>query len=310
MNRRWWILMMVVVLALAGCQLAKPEAGEESVIQKDRLIGVYITYESVTKGEIKSSEIKVNAKGEIYIEREKEKERIYAKPIEGLFTRWEETRDFRPEFEGLEGVGRYHLLIPAENGQVETMVVTGDDVFTETYVESKSADNMEQKIKMTMYREERSHEYPIYVNPVYQTADNRIYLQAGPVYQVAGDGMAGNLVLTIKQKESKVTKIEGKQKAENSEVELLVKIENPDKDITIVQMDKENKVLETKSFSAERMPEEFWPNSKAEYLVVLREKENKADVNYHIISRREEELFYFVPAQKGNLRKKTFKINW
>lgn len=191
-NKMGYLLLAVeLIIMLTGCQLI-PEAfrAEDN---KDRLIGVFLTYEALDENNHKNPIYATFSDNEITDENGKK------------------TRNPEYVFEGLDGFPMFAFTMTDE--------VTGEsyviNMSTEGIVNNKlniiCADQEEGiELEGTINVEVESGSCVIYMNPVYQNEDDQVYLECGEALLRVGPQSVEGTVFTHTLSDSIMKKETGK----------------------------------------------------------------------------------------------------
>ncbi|RRD93529.1 hypothetical protein EII17_12400 [Clostridiales bacterium COT073_COT-073] len=310
MNRKYGLILMIIgcLLGLSACQLARPEKGESA---GDQLIGVYISYDHISQAE----EVKINAAGQITIEVDDEKSRLYAIKTEEI----KETEDGQkyinydfhfPEIAGIKMLAT--VLNDPLNHKARQIFVVKDQAVTEVNMEIKGEREKNEfvHLKGIVYQDADLEGKMLFVNPVFQTADGRVYLRSGKGFAVYGDKLSGNFRQTTTLRNTAVVDDGNEKKEQETVIEMTIVLEKPDEEIVIIQMDKNNEIIDRQNYSVQQMSDKFWPKPEAEYLLAVISKAGGIKTKPIIYTKAEEEFSYLRQGENGILIKESVEIQW
>lgn len=319
MNRKIIALLLAIIMvaSLAGCQLAREDAAATK--SQDRLIGVYVSYEYVDlfdmEGYINDN---LNAiGGEITVDGDsKEYEgRMYAtlKESEETTSHGEKYTHTMFVFEELEGVGMFAPTITDPLNDERTYISSGSgEGFADSkshFKEGDSEDGLE--LEGTLYISSGTMSDAIYINPVYQSEDDRVYLVTGQGFAATGDnGEGGVYTQTIT---NKVTITEnGNSKGYSSSVKVSVATMNPTQKVAILQMDKDSNVIERVEYTPDGVPAELLPEGATDYIIVESTKltyDKQTTVERELFTKDDDSLWFFRSGDKVFIKSYT-AIQW
>lgn len=254
---------IIIIFSLTGCQLAREDG---LVAQTDSLAGVFITTEYLDLFDFQRymQEQKPSfIEGDVFIDNNDYNGRIYAELKSKTYTDEEtgqesEYREY--EFKNLEGVPFFLFEVTEPNGTTYSSMSSGDSV-CDAHVTIGDSSMIEGIIYLNPDKL-RS----IYINPVYRTADNRIYVKSGQG-MFFGEWTEGS---TYTQSiEEKHTITENGQEIEKSfKATITVAVKNMPTDISIIQMGPEHKLVKETSHDVATLPESIKINPDVEYVIL------------------------------------------
>lgn len=260
-------------LSFTGCQLAK----EESVgaKNKDQLIGVFITTEYLDLFDMEGYlEDHIVLSGDTLVVEDKSENyngRLYATLVEKELTN-EETGEKNSiqeyEFQDVDGISFFAAEM--------TDMVTGD-----TYVSSSTGDGIidgklsvhsgdeEEKtvIDGKIYTIPGKNNNAFYVNPVYQSADGKVYAISGQGIMLSGSQAEG-CAFSQKIEDSTTTTINGKSKTRTCVVNTSIETMLPPTKIVLLQMDKNSSILLREAYDPGKLPKSITPEKGTNYLIL------------------------------------------
>lgn len=312
------ISSLIMVVILSGCQLAHEDLATEKTT--DRLIGVFITYESLDLYDmdayLKDNFTKLSSGDNVIPEVEdKYNNRLYASFVEKEMT--DEYGEIKTNseyvFEGIEGIPMFAYTIMNP--------VSGDNYtisnFEEGIFEAKShiicGDNEEGiELEGTLYVDNNTKPQSVYVNPVYQSADNQVYLLGGDGLWFGEDQVEG--VSCIHTISDSITVTENKKSITyNSTIKVSVISTSPAEKVAISQMRSDSHVISRNEYFIDEIPDEIIPDNACEYLII---ESYSTDINGEmaverkLLSKEESSLDYFKKVNHGVLFKGYSSIKW
>lgn len=271
---RIWLLAVILILSLTGCQLAREDGKEEEdgITESDRLIGVLVTREyldlfdmegylndhmdQVLNGNVQMNEADSSFQGRLYATLEKG-------PEEGAVS-----ADYI--FDVLGGMALYAAEIPQEDGRLYTRSYTGDGISdVSLYLNSSDSDGEKNEIilKGTVYMVPDSISGGlIYVNPVCQSADGQVYAVSGEGVMMNADGEG--TAWTVTYEGSLTTVVGGVTREVCSSVELKLETAIPPESAALLQMDADSNVISRQVFVPDELPDVLTLEAETAYVVV------------------------------------------
>lgn len=258
MKKRLFALVLAAVMLLSGCSLAVGEGGNSGA--DGQLVGVFLTI-SQQNGMTDVWDAELAGMEPLH--------RLESQGQKLMATRQETADAIAPHtWVFPEGLGLLHAnyYVPAEGENVGFWSVCGDAEFSDSwsYIGSDD-DGTHVALETTLYIAGDAADLIVYIHPVYQMADGRLYAQ--------GTGEAGYHAVsmydcskTISQ-ELPVRLADG-TKTTGGEVTLTFKQAVLPQRYAIVEMDEHNQVLRTTEYTPEQMPETFAPGGDAAYLIL------------------------------------------
>lgn len=219
------VITAVVIIAAMAAAFALGSSGRVSMINPhDRLVGALITTQPLPYGE----------------------DRIYAEYIDGEYV-----------FDGIDGIQCFASI------DDNTLCTHVDDTMTDASVNlhSVSDDEEEVTINAALYMSSDSS-CTVQRNPVYQTADGKVYAVAGDGAEYRGEGLRGSFTLSDSVKRYEGGKTMTYTTHLNIEVIIIAKPER----IEVSQFDADGKLFSRESYAPGAMPDSI--DSDAAYIVV------------------------------------------
>jgi hypothetical protein len=284
-------LAIALFLGLSGWSLAREDAGENAY--EDRLAGVLLTTEYLDLfdmdrylndniGSIMSGQTTMDGMAPEY------QGRLYATMTEKQLTDENgnpagETREYT--FEGLEGIPHFIARVPATEGREGYTTSQSDEGITDGHANYNYGDDQRSaELKGTVYVSPAGTMHTYFFNPVYQSADGRVYVTSGSSgFSTEGTDVEGQLYSQTMSASTTVTE-NGKAVKDSVSVELGLSIMFAPEKIVILQMDENSAVLHRAEYDPKDVPEEIRAEDGAQYIVV--ETHSKDAQGYPHISRK------------------------
>lgn len=323
------MLGAAMILLLAGCSLAKKDAGSES--SKDRMIGAFITDEYLDLFDIEAyfddHASSISDGEEITLEdSSKYNERLYA-TIDKHGSK--DPADWDISFGDVEGINFFSVLWEDESKEVTASLVESDGIYdvNTSYNVTDEGENVELSGTIYMLPGLIDEDTAYFVNPVYQTEDGRIYVVSESGGSTSGNTSEGEqLALTVSDEttvtESSYTGTKnvgnvntGNTKSEKMTVTVRLSVVYEPVKITLYQMDRDNQVLQKDEYIPGKMPEKLEVSQGCEYLLIETEKKDpdgKMIISRDLYEQGEEgeTLDTFYRGQEGKLSRQSTEINW
>ncbi len=285
------ILVCVTAFCLCGCQLALPD-GEE--VQRDRLIGCFITTESLDlfdyEAYLNDNADKLFGGGEVALDGDTSayQGRIYAEYYEETLTNseGETTTNGNYRFADIDGISYFAPFIADEDYWGYTTFQTSEGLHeVNNYVKSFSSgdwndgdlsyktENYYTELSAKVYAavdeeaEYLSDEVKFCMYPVYQSEDGSVYLRG-----VSG-GFAMNRVypdtlLTTTYNETSTMVINGEETETGGSVSIEFATAYAAERVEIAEMSAEAELLESCSFPVSGLPQSYEVNEDTAYILL------------------------------------------
>ena len=241
MKKKLSILCCLIALAvLSGCSLAADSG--DGAQARDRLIGGLLTKDYI--------------------------EKTYAT------AEYEDGRLKSLDFEGIDG---HYAVLNAygdQNGELyyNTIISDGTDVATNYGIHDSDGEEnrtIELKFQGHVLVDKDCGEGIAYLNPVYMTADGRIYTVAGNSGTLKKDGLGASMGWGI----DKTVKMEIGNWKEEVKIKIFVDcalVKEPTK-VIICQMDKNHETMTREDYLPDAVPEKLSVEEGCEYVMILTE---------------------------------------
>lgn len=279
-------LCLCIMILLCGCSLAVPNAGTEG--GDGRMIGVLITAEfldmvPMEAAEEPSADMAGNADSGHHTGPAGNVQNLVLPydPEDGgkLYadidrSRGDNPSDWEISFGDLEGIQMLAPQWTMENGETCWGSVLTEGISDLDIRLSESDEGQERSISGTIYtlagNVEEDQVY--YANPVYQTADGRIYVTRGSGISASGEVSEGTELTSALDEETNMTE-GGKTKTEKCSVTVRYEAMYRPVRITVCQMDQGHEIVKKDAYRPEEMPEQITAEKATEYILVEIEKE-------------------------------------
>ena len=322
MNKRRILLIGLIVIlsaALAGCQLALADKGENDV--EDRLVGLLVTTEHLDLfdeerylkdniGSIMAGNTAIGGDTSAY------EGRLYATMEKQTLTdeaTGNTTETDRYVFEGIHGISYFCVRMPGTAERESYHSAVGDDAICDGHTSVNVGDLVNSiSLEGTIFVSPRSALTTYYLNPVYQSDDGRVYVTAGNGMSFSGDNPAG-AESSFSLSSSRTVTQDGKTVKDDSSVKLTMKVMYPPEKIVLLQMDGEGAAVSRQEYAPGAVPKAITPERSAEYIVVetyATDGEGKAQVSRSLYNGDAQSLDTFFCREDGVCVKKMTQLNW
>lgn len=319
MNKRLILLAGLIVIlaaALAGCQLALADKGVND--GQDRLVGMLITAEPLDTF-IMMNNLKDNfgneAAGDTVTGGKpgEYKARLYGTPskktpVDAAVSPFEVDQFV---FEGVTGISFFSALIPDTEARESFHATIWDDAICDKHTKLDVGDlKNSMALEGTLYISPRSALTICFLNPVYQSADGRVY--AVPGSGLSNDGADGAESTNTFSMSRKVTQ-DGKTIKDDTSARLTIKVMNPPEKIVLLQMDNSAAVVSRQEYDPGAVPKAITPERSAEYIVVETHSTDgggKAQVSRALYNGNAQFLDTFFCREDGVCVKQMTQLNW
>ena len=312
-------LAAAMLFNLTGCQLARQDAGEDAGGPGDRLIGVFITEEYLDlfdfEGYLKDNVQDLAGGGVIAADDSSYQGRLYAE-LKTLTLTDEENgglvtaKDYI--FEGVEGISYFSATVPATEDTESYTTSSSDQAITDGHMEIHCGDD-EDKLTLegTLYLSaERSGGQ--YINPVYQSADGRVYAVTGSGFMISGERSEGSVYSQTLEETTTVTE-NGSRRQASSSITISVAVMHAPEQIAVLQMDADSSVLSRTAFQPGELPGSIKLSPGAAYLLVETHKrgsDGNPQVTRGLYDSSNEALETFYCRKDGVCVKQWTQLEW
>lgn len=275
-------LLVAAVLALGGCQLALEDQAEAAA--GDVLVGVLVTqdyldlfdmegYLNDNLGQlVDGGEIRSDGSGQQY------QGRLYA-----TLTLDERGQAEDYVFPGVEGIACMSVRVPA-TAEGDSYISSGSDpALSDKNMHVIVTDEEDRtELSGTIYVAPSRTDQPVYVNPVYQSADGSVYAISGNGFQADGSTDEG-LVYASTVEDSSTWTENGESKTVSMWVEIAVNVMFPPERIVLLQLDADSNILERTEYAPGQLPERLTLAAETEF--ILAETHKQAPDGRTVVSR-------------------------
>jgi hypothetical protein len=269
------VLAALLLCALTGCRLAREDEGTNSY--EDRLAGVLVTTEYLDLFDMESymnDHLGQFAGGcDVVIDgnAEKYQGRLYATLKKKTLNGGETGETFETDdyvFEGVQGIPYFFVRIPAAEGQESYNSAIGDEAVSDGHTSvNVTDDGTFVALEGTIYVSPKGLQREYFINPVYQSADGRVYAVSCSGFAM-DEGHPEGAIFSQKL-EAKYTFTEnGKSRTDSTSVKISLNVMRPPGTVTVLQMDGSSAVVSRQEYAPGTLPKEIVPEKGAEYIVV------------------------------------------
>lgn len=253
--------LLLTTVFLSGCQLAKDEdaaQGGDLTVNKDRLIGVYITTEHVNPEawEQPADPEEFPRLNAVL------KSVAHKNPETGEPSEHEEY-----VFEEVKGMAFYIAKMPSPDGQEFYNSSIGDEAIGNTNIHLNVADEGETiTLEGTLYIGIHPTATPVFfMNPIYQTPSGEVYLLSGSGFSFNAnlDGSSGAQTL----EESTSQTENGQTKTYTAKLKMTYEVHTIPQRVTLLEMSAAHEILKTYRFPVSDLPQELVLSDETVYLI-------------------------------------------
>lgn len=256
-------ILTAIVVLLCGCSLARSDM-DASAASRDRLIGVYITTEYIDlfdlEGYIGANASALSGGSISEADAAQYNGRLYAKLV-----------DERYVFPGVDGFAFFMATTEHEYGTSYSNYT--DEGVCSCKLAINTNDNEDSagealELECTIYGiTGRNDRHVIYTNPVYQTADGKVYLTSGHGISTSDVG-AGALVSQKLTDSTTVTDSEGSTVIHSASVNVHYVIAELPLGYTLIEMDADSREISRHEYAPGELPPEYTTNNSTAYIIV------------------------------------------
>lgn len=306
MNKRLLLMLLAAALLLTtGCQLAVETVNEDGPYHQDRLAGVVVTTEYL---DLFDMEAYLNDNlGDIMDGKDADQSayqgRIYAREkIE------EETND-----EGVKCTTKYYNFdhvdgIPLLYYSAQT--IREDGSLLADFTTGECGEGLwdvcfgGELTEGTIYYPADGGEAMVYLNPVYQDSEGRLYLVSGR--GMNGDALIGEMSMNIHEERTET--MDGEERTFRREFKITIKRTPIADQIVICQMDDGNQLINRLTVTPEELPEELIPMDSCAYLIV--EEHVDGEITRRMLQPGDNYLTVYLRSEKAYCLGKGMDIRW
>lgn len=301
MSKRSILWVLVLALALSGCQLAKPEAQEEA--EKDMLVGVFMTQEYLDLFDF-DAYFQDHA-GDLLTDGAVSADHLtrYGSRIWGERIRGSDGHSSY-HFGDLEGHILASFRILPENDPWQaywSSEVSG--ALCDVSLGHHSIDNGARlELSAAVWFSDTHPDPGLYFNPIYQTPDGRVYV-------VSGQGMffgEGSATQTMTEE---VTRTEqGVKTGYSTRIHIAMDTVSPARRLVLLQMDEENRVLHRLETTPGEAPRTLTPEAGCAYLLL--EEHTAGGIRRSIFQKEDSGISFFRELSNGLCEKGQITLSW
>ena len=312
-------LIVCIICALTGCQLAREDAGEN--FTEDRLVGVLLTTEYLDlfdfEGYINDNLANMSG-GTIPMDTRTEQYqgRLYATLEKKVLTNEETGEKVETEeyiFEGIDGISYFVASISTENERSYFASGSSGGVISDGHTSYIKTDDGEvTTLEGTVYVSSKGQAHTYFFNPVYQSTDGQVYATAGTGISTDGNQAEGAAFSQTMDASYTITE-NGKTTTDSISVKVSFSLLFPPTEIVILQMDKDSATVSRMEYVPGDVPTAIIPEQNTEYIVVETHKtniEDKAQISRKLYGKDSESLEAFFCREDGICEKQWVHINW
>lgn len=303
-------LSFSMLFALTGCQLAKEETYSNSTL--DRLVGVFITkeylnlfdYDSYIEDNIQ--QIIDDDKHTINNDSSQYQGRLYA-TLETLALSANATPHKEYLFPDVKGMAYHGATVTNENGE-EYIAFTGDKGISNVNNGVSTTDDGEQlSLEGTIYIASTAKDVTLFFNPIYQSADGRVYAISGNGLHIS-DGQVSTTL-----KESTTETKDGESKSVSITIKISVDIMDSPQQIVILEMDNDSAILARTTYTPGELPPSLTPHENTQYIVVeawAQDPQNNETVTRSLYDRSSRNIYTYCYREDGICVPNWTGLNW
>jgi len=273
------VVLILLPVMLASCQLARPL--DENSAQADRFIGYLITTQHLSMED-----------APIYAD--------VSAAEEG------ETALLSYTFPGIDGINCFFPRETSVNGEICQSQCLDEAVCSQGLHMYVTDEGERIEFSGTVYVSAGESNITFYLNPVYQSADDKIYVQPGTglMFDSTVEGMAWSQA----GEETGAITIDGKTTQFAARVEIAIEVIAAPDEITLVQMDDAHGVVSMQRFAPGTLPQQIVPEQNTAY--ILLESRSGENVRRSLFTPDDESLHAFFLRDDGICEQADHPIIW
>lgn len=304
-----WLLL--AALALAGCSLAEEGTDETG---GDTLIGVFVTKEALDLFDIEAY-LTDNLStamdgGEISAgDAEKYGGRLYAEKRTVTLTgeeQGETAEHIEYVFAGLEGIPFFYTTVTMADGERYTSLTSGENMIQDAHITVGE----ETTLEGTIYFVPGKIRY-VHINPVYQSADGRVYLTSGSgIGMDTGGGEEGSFSQTLT--ETHTVTADGEVTEKHFQVSVRIAPKYAAVRTRVVQIGADNMPVADAAYAPGALPAVIDVDARAAYIIVETTVDTGAgeSIRYALLGKDDGALTAYVANENGIYEGETAEVRW
>lgn len=315
------VFCALLLCALTGCKLAQENMGTGEVTQ-DRLIGMFITTEHLDLFDFESylsDNLGNFTGGDVILEGDTQKYqgRLYATLKPKTMTDAETGRTVETEeyvFENMAGMAFLAPTVPATAEKESYTSSMYDEGITDVHTSHHFGDEKTgMTLEGTFYVTPAVNEHIYYFNPVYQSADGRVYATTGTGFIVHTESYGEYSIYTQTMDATTTVTENGKTKMDSTTIKLSISLMFAPEKIAVLQMDADSKLLSGMDYAPGAMPGTFVPDAATAYLIVetyKRDDTGSVKISRQIYGEDDQNIETFAARADGICVKHWTAIKW
>lgn len=244
----WLVCAALLCASLGGCQLAREDAGDES-LTGDKFVGVYITFKPLHYFSAENTYDGINNPDS--------EPRFYATAKQVDDDGYKSTTF---EFEGIDGIPLFRAIVLGANEEESYCTsIVGPEIMSSSIAYTDAGTSLTGSIYVV-----ESTEVVLRLNPVYQTKDGKIYMLPGETGVFISKGAACKTTLF----ETTTVTENGKETTSKTSIELSAEVvSKPLKEI-IKEMNSRDEIIRTTEITPENIPDSIRLQPDCAYAIV------------------------------------------
>lgn len=260
-KKRWWILALALCMILSGCSLAQQEDSRTS--SADPMVGVLVTLQPLDLFDFESY---VNDNAGTILRGGEISQADAVRYQNCLFAKWDDDAQAYV-FPQTQGYVLLNTRRQDEHGEYENLQT--DDVFCHTRTAlSYTDEEARHDFSSTLYAASKSGaSCAFFVNPIFQTADGRVYAQGGTgVSTNTDDGSRASMSKTLSQTTQQAEN--GETTARTFHCEITMQLTPAPTGAEVFWMTAQDGILQRETYAPGQFPAAL-DAQEAEFLLVI-----------------------------------------
>lgn len=278
----WLVCAALLCASLGGCQLAREDAGDES-LTGDKFVGVYITFKPLHYFSAENTYDGINNPDS--------EPRFYATAKQVDDDGYKSTTF---EFEGIDGIPLFRAIVLGANEEESYRTsIVGPEIMSSSIAYTDAGTSLTGSIYVV-----ESTEVVLRLNPVYQTKDGKIYMLPGETGVFISKGAACKTTLF----ETTTVTENGKETTSKTSIELSAEVvSKPLKEI-IKEMNSRDEIIRTTEITPENIPDSIRLQPDCAYAIVETHSGEKGqEVTRTLLDLEAEYYIYKYEGERGCL---------
>jgi len=300
------LTVLCILILFSGCQLALEGEGALRV-EDNRLAGVLVTNDSLHTILFDESQV-FRSIDEMLAPR-----RLYAEHITTTHTSPETGMEYQRDefvFPGVEGIQFFTTVL--YTGAGSSFVNMGDSAISDGHTGVHVTDNSHSvTMEGSIYVLPGIGGQAFFVNPVFQTADGRLFVEQGGGFSLGGVTDEGSWMSQTQTHTTTITE-NGVETINTTSVTINISAMFESEKITVIQMCEDSQIISRNDFAPNEMPDEIHAESQTAFFLVEahRPAATANPIRRELYGPNDNSIRTFIPRPDGIFEARDTVIVW